>query len=266
MLCRLVRQAAQRQHTTINHTTFSHRFTAKNSFSCFPRTPGSACISIQSCTLVCVCVCRRVTVCVQVVSQRRSTWTGPIWSVSPCSTAFRPSARCSLLAMCSTCRRSGVFLCVPCVTQFSFRFHHVTALEPSISVSIWTRNEASEVYEQIKHNPLPIKRAWCVFVRVFVHALCCSGVILSALLLCACSWNHWLSVWASTKHAHSTLLFVLLPLFTFAFSFSFRFVDWALLENRYRFIGPDPSTQPLLATRQRYCADANMQNQLLDEV
>ncbi|EDQ87336.1 uncharacterized protein MONBRDRAFT_33410 [Monosiga brevicollis MX1] len=104
--------------------------------------------------------------------------------------------------------------------------HHVTSLEASISVSVWTQNPAIETAAQaFEQLPLPIKRAWSRDQQLAALRLSLQSLI------------------ASLQLDMTTA----------------EFVDWTLLQNRYLHVGS--VTEP----EGRFCEQPDLTSDLLLE-
>jgi len=110
-------------------------------------------------------------------------------------------------------------------------FHHVIALEPSVSVSVWTHYRASALFAKAtKEFPPPIRLTWSKAKQA------------AALRL-------WLeSLTENLDMANGNIA---------------SFVDWAILQTRYRHIGKDAAKRA--ANEPRFCLNEALEDEVLNQ-
>jgi len=111
-------------------------------------------------------------------------------------------------------------------------FHQVTSLSTSISISVWSHYQAATVWEKmIDESKLPIKAEWTPLERV------------AALRLFLESLTENLNMGEAGNIA--------------------AFVDFALLDSRYKHIGQNPAE---VEVRNHYCFDEAAENKVFAQV
>lgn len=110
-------------------------------------------------------------------------------------------------------------------------FHQVTALNTSISVSVWSHAKASSEYEDMMKRQLPILKSWNLPERASALRLLLESLFVNLNL----------------PGGHNAA----------------SFVHWTLLDNRYRHMGTDPAEN--VDTRMRFCVEEALQERILEE-